>query len=101
MVFQATGQKLLDDSNFWALIWFILAIGIGLSYCTASFATGNVEHKICATYRQEYFESLLFQRTSYFDQDDNSIGQLSARVSKIVASLFFPLPEELGWSFWQ
>ncbi len=32
VVFELTGQDLLDQSRFWALMWVMLAIGVGLSY---------------------------------------------------------------------
>lgn len=90
MVFQLNGDDLKSRSEFWSLMWVILAIGIGVSYCVTALAATNVEHRISATYRQQYFESLLFQKTSYFDQDDNAIGQLTARVSTLNKSPQFP-----------
>ncbi|KAK3310165.1 P-loop containing nucleoside triphosphate hydrolase protein [Chaetomium strumarium] len=71
----------LDGAVFWAKMWTALAAGIGASYCLTAFVATNLEAHIAATYRQEYFESLLFQPTSYFDKDDNATGQLTARLS--------------------
>jgi ABC-type multidrug transport system fused ATPase/permease subunit len=62
-------------------MWAILAAFVGLSYFTTTIASTNCEHSISATYRQQYFESLLFQKISYFDREDNATGQLTARVS--------------------
>lgn len=80
-MFSLTGQQFLDEGAYWSKWWAVLAAGVGLSYFTTSIASTNCEHSIAAVYRQQYFESLLFQKTSYFDQEDNSTGQLSARLS--------------------
>jgi len=81
VVFQETGQQLLDDSVFWSKIWAVLAACIGFSYFVMALVSTIVEYSIAAAYRQEYFESILLQKTSYFDQESNSTGQLTARLS--------------------
>ncbi|KAK3942691.1 putative ABC multidrug transporter [Diplogelasinospora grovesii] len=81
VVFQEFGTQLMNDAAFWSKMWAILAAGIGLSYFLTAAVSTNVEHHIAAAYRQEYFESILFQKTAYFDADDNATGQLTARLS--------------------
>ncbi|KAK4162105.1 putative ABC multidrug transporter [Cladorrhinum sp. PSN259] len=81
-VFQLpTGQELMKEVTFWSKMWAVLAVGVGLSYFITTFVSTSVEGYISAAYKQEYFESLLYQPTSFFDQDDNATGQLTARVS--------------------
>lgn len=72
---------LLEGATFWSKMWAILAAGIGASYFITSFSSTTMESHVVATYKQEYFESTLFQPTSYFDKDENSTGQLTARLS--------------------
>ncbi len=36
---------------------------------------------VSAAYRKEYFQSILFQKMSFFDQDENTQGTLTSRVS--------------------
>jgi len=72
---------ILGHTTFWAKMWAVLAAGVGLSYFTTTVVSTNVEHFISAAYRQEYFSSILTQKTSYFDKDENSTGQLTARLS--------------------
>ncbi|RYP45320.1 hypothetical protein DL768_008304 [Monosporascus sp. mg162] len=81
VVFQETGQQLLDDSVYWSKMWAVLAACIGVSYFIMVAVSTNVEHFIAAAYRQEYFESILLQKTAYFDQEDNATGQLTSRLS--------------------
>ncbi|KAK4129514.1 P-loop containing nucleoside triphosphate hydrolase protein [Parathielavia appendiculata] len=71
----------LDEAAFWSTMWTALAAGIGFSYFLTAFVSTNLEGYIAAVYRQEYFESIMFQPTSYFDKDDNATGQLTSRLS--------------------
>ncbi|KAI1498378.1 P-loop containing nucleoside triphosphate hydrolase protein [Biscogniauxia marginata] len=68
------------EANFWSLMWTVLAIGIGISYFVITLAATHVAHHISAHYRQRYFEDILYQKTSYFDEQENSTGTLTARV---------------------
>ncbi|KAK3394135.1 P-loop containing nucleoside triphosphate hydrolase protein [Podospora didyma] len=80
-VFSQSGDALLDGATFWAKMWAVLAAVVGVSYFTTMFVSTTVEHFIAAAYRQEYFASILSQKTSFFDKDENSTGQLTARLS--------------------
>ena len=81
-VFQEqTPAALMDGATFWSKMWAVLAAGVGFSYFLTAFVSTSLEGHIASAYRQEYFESILFQPTSYFDQDDNATGQLAARLS--------------------
>jgi ABC-type multidrug transport system fused ATPase/permease subunit len=71
----------MEQATFWSKMWTVLAAGVGASYFLTAFVATNLEGYIAAAYRQEYFESILFQPTSYFDKDDNATGQLTARLS--------------------
>ncbi|KAH8889555.1 P-loop containing nucleoside triphosphate hydrolase protein [Thozetella sp. PMI_491] len=80
-------QQFIDDSQFWSKMWAVLAAGVGVSYFMVAAVSTNVEHFIASVYRQQYFESILYQKTAYFDQEDNSTGQLTARLSADPTSL--------------
>ncbi|KAL6908412.1 multidrug resistance-type transporter protein [Trichoderma evansii] len=81
VVFDFTGQKLLHESQFWSLMWFVLAIGVGVSYFGAFFASTRMASIIRAKYQQQYFEAILYQKTSYFDEEDHSHGTMTARAA--------------------
>ncbi|KAL1841122.1 hypothetical protein VTJ49DRAFT_7400 [Mycothermus thermophilus] len=74
-------DALYDRTTFWAKMWVVLAAGVGMSYFLTAFVSTYLEGYITAEYRKEYFESILFQPTSYFDKDGNATGQLTARLS--------------------
>ncbi|KAJ5220225.1 hypothetical protein N7468_009429 [Penicillium chermesinum] len=86
-VFSETGQRLHHDSAFWSKWWAVLAAGVGVCYFIVIGVSTNVEHFIAAVYRQEYFESILLQKISYFDHEDHATGQLTARLSSDPNSL--------------
>jgi ATP-binding cassette, subfamily B (MDR/TAP), member 1 len=79
VVFQETRALFVDDSRFWSLMWLILAIAVGISYFVLGFSTTQVEHRVGATYRQEYFESILGQKIAYFDEEDHATGTLTSQ----------------------
>lgn len=96
VVFQQTDPVLLiDGATFWAKMWAVLAAVVGFGYFLTTYAGTTAEGHIAAAYRQEYFESTLFQKTAYFDMEDNSTGQLTARLSSDPTAL----KELLGINF--
>ncbi|KAJ1327607.1 ATP-binding cassette subfamily B (MDR/TAP) member 1 [Microdochium nivale] len=68
------------DINFWSLMWAVLAISNGIAYFLLAYVSTFTSHHISANYRKQYFENLLYQKTAYFDQEENSTGTLTARV---------------------
>ncbi|KAF3055621.1 Multidrug resistance protein 1B [Daldinia childiae] len=72
--------KFTAEANFWSLMWVILGIGTGVAYFVLAYTSNHLAHYISATYRQQYFESILYQKTSFFDEEQNSTGSLTARV---------------------
>ncbi|KAH7027485.1 P-loop containing nucleoside triphosphate hydrolase protein [Microdochium trichocladiopsis] len=68
------------DINFWSLMWAVLAISNGIAYFTLGYVSTTIAHHVSSFYRKQYFENLLYQKTSYFDHEDNSTGTLTARV---------------------
>ncbi|RYO97625.1 hypothetical protein DL764_007262 [Monosporascus ibericus] len=72
--------EFVERSNFWSLIWFVLAIVLGVSNFCLGFVSTHLAHYISSQYRQQYFEGILYQKTSFFDEEENSTGTLTARV---------------------
>ncbi|KAK7756795.1 hypothetical protein SLS62_001238 [Diatrype stigma] len=76
----ATMDRFLERSRFWSLMWAVLAIVVGFAYFVLGFVSTYLAHYISSKYRQQYFEGLLYQKTSFFDAEENSTGTLTARV---------------------
>ncbi|KAH8815279.1 P-loop containing nucleoside triphosphate hydrolase protein [Xylogone sp. PMI_703] len=79
--FTLTGNALKHSSDHWSLMFFILAIGIGISFFILGWASNTVAAHISCTYRQEYFESIIKKPIPFFDEEDNSTGTLTGRVA--------------------
>ncbi|KAI1111343.1 P-loop containing nucleoside triphosphate hydrolase protein [Nemania sp. NC0429] len=82
VVFQYIGDlpKFTSSANFWSLIWVILGIGIGISYFVLTYTATHLAFHVSSTYRQQYFEGIMYQKTAFFDDEKNSTGTLTARV---------------------
>ncbi|KAI0203939.1 multidrug resistance protein [Astrocystis sublimbata] len=73
-------NKFTSEANFWSLIFVILGIGIGISYFILTYVATHLAYFVSSTYRQQYFEGILYQKTDFFDDENNSTGTLTARV---------------------
>lgn len=73
-------DKMRSESSFWSLMYMTIAIGVGVSYFGVVLFSIMLSTRIRAKYQQQYFEAVLFQKTSFFDQDDHSHGTMTARV---------------------
>ncbi|MCJ1473094.1 hypothetical protein MMC13_001744 [Lambiella insularis] len=81
VVFQDTGAQLVSAGNFWSLMFFVLALFVGICYALIGFCTNSLSVYVSTTYRQEYFESILNKPIPWFDGEENSSGTLTARIS--------------------
>ncbi|RDL36738.1 putative leptomycin B resistance protein pmd1 [Venustampulla echinocandica] len=75
------GAALQAATNYWALRFFILSLGVLAAYFLLGYSSSTISTHITCTYRQEYFESILAKPVSFFDDEDNSSGTLTARVA--------------------
>ncbi|KAH7162695.1 P-loop containing nucleoside triphosphate hydrolase protein [Dactylonectria estremocensis] len=82
VAFQYTGSKMRSEGDFWSLMWVILAIGVGLSYFTVVFIATRMSTIVRAKYQQQYFDTIMFQKTSFFDEEDHSHGTMTSRVAQ-------------------
>lgn len=69
------------DSEFYSLMWLVLALGVGSAYTLTFFFATRTANVIRAKYQQEYFVSILYQKPEFFDEDDHSQGTMTARSS--------------------
>ncbi|CAG8126861.1 unnamed protein product [Penicillium salamii] len=80
-VFQFTGQKLVDQANFWALMFFVLAIAMAIFYFLLGTSANTMSMHVGSTYRKEYFANTLKKPISFYDREENSSGTLISRLS--------------------
>jgi ATP-binding cassette, subfamily B (MDR/TAP), member 1 len=79
--FQLSGSRLRSRGNFWALMFFILALGVLFSYASIGFFLTVAAFHASRFYRSEYFSAMLAQDIEFFDLKENSSGSLTAQLS--------------------
>ncbi|KAF1990515.1 P-loop containing nucleoside triphosphate hydrolase protein [Aulographum hederae CBS 113979] len=79
--FQLTGAALVSRSNFWAMIWFIVALVVAIAYFVIGGIGTALGETIAQYYRSRYFASFAAMPVSYFDSETNSPGALLSRLS--------------------
>ncbi|TVY82673.1 ABC transporter BEA3 [Lachnellula suecica] len=80
-VITLAGGALQKASNHWALMLFMLAIGIAVAYYILGWSSNTISVHIASTYRQQYFQSIIDKEIPFFDAEENSSGTLAARVA--------------------
>ncbi|CAI7615915.1 unnamed protein product [Penicillium viridicatum] len=98
-VFTLTGERLKSRGDFWALMFFVLSLGIAISYLCLGYFSNQFSVYVSTVYRRQYFKNLLQSPISWFDKEDNASGSLMARLAtdcKLLAELIgfngvFPL----------
>ncbi|KIV81892.1 hypothetical protein PV11_04042 [Exophiala sideris] len=80
-VFQYTGARLKERGDFWSLMFFILALCVGIFYFTLGYTSNHVSVYVSTTYRREYFQNILRNPILFFDRDGNASGTLMSRLS--------------------
>jgi ATP-binding cassette, subfamily B (MDR/TAP), member 1 len=80
-VFQLPDSELQSNANFWALMFFVLALGTLFSYASIGFFLTVAAFRITRFYRSEYFSAMLRQDIAFYDLEGNSSGALTSRLS--------------------
>ncbi|RPA92601.1 P-loop containing nucleoside triphosphate hydrolase protein [Choiromyces venosus 120613-1] len=80
-------DEFVKRQNHWALMFFILAIGVGMAYALMGSMFTSITHHINAYYRLEYFQNVLRQGIPFFDAEGNSAGTLTAQLNTHPAAL--------------
>jgi ABC-type multidrug transport system fused ATPase/permease subunit len=80
-VFLLQGNDLRSESQFWGLMWFALAGGVGLAYLSEGWIGMRVQYYVSAVYKSQYLKDMLYQKLTVFDEEENAHGSLSSRIS--------------------
>ncbi|KAL7267348.1 hypothetical protein RUND412_010070, partial [Rhizina undulata] len=80
-VFQLPREALQQKGNFWALMFFILALMTVASYAALGFFLTVAGSFVSRFYRAEYFSAMMSQDISFFDRPENSSASLTSRLS--------------------
>ena len=80
-VFRFTGHRLVSAGNHWSLMFFILALGMAVSYFFLGYASTAISHHVASAYRKDYFSNILRRPIPFFDAEGNASGSLMGRLS--------------------
>ncbi|KAM3070925.1 hypothetical protein ACMFMG_009836 [Clarireedia jacksonii] len=98
-VFQYHGDALSQHGTFWALMWFVLALGV----CVAFGMMGSIFSIIAAIvghhYRGAYFAAILSKEASFFVEENHSAGSLTAQLTSYTQQLENLMSTSLGLIF--
>jgi ABC-type multidrug transport system fused ATPase/permease subunit len=96
--FRYIGQDLLDAADFWALMFFILALGMGACYSMIGYSSNSISmvsytvtrrhsayanphQHVGSVARKDYFTNILQNPVPYFDKEENASGSVASRLS--------------------
>lgn len=95
-VFTLTGQEQATQRNFWALMFFVLAIANLIGYFAVGWACNTIGQAITHRYRKEMMERMLNFDQDFFDRPENSSGALTSNLSSVPTSLMELISANLG-----
>ncbi|KAI0403945.1 ABC transporter-like protein [Xylaria palmicola] len=75
------GELLKQITNFWCLMFVVLAAAAALGYFCLGFASTRVAFHITSAYRLEYFQNIIVKTVAWFDGDGRSVGTLTGLVA--------------------
>ncbi|KAH7308692.1 P-loop containing nucleoside triphosphate hydrolase protein [Stachybotrys elegans] len=71
----------VNEGDFWALMFFVVAIGNLVAYFVLGWLVNIMAQHIMLVYRCEIFDNTLRQDMAFFDHPDNNVGGLVSRLS--------------------
>ncbi|KAJ9063063.1 hypothetical protein DSO57_1003994 [Entomophthora muscae] len=80
--FSQVGDKLLEETSFWSLMFLFLAIFAGLGQVMCQIGFGLASEKLSSRLRTQSFDAMLRQEVGWFDRDANSTGGLVSTLSQ-------------------
>ncbi|KAF9775832.1 hypothetical protein IL306_006037 [Fusarium sp. DS 682] len=76
-----------SDANFYALMFFVIALGNLVAYFIIGYIANHVAQSISHQYRLELFSRMVVLDIDFFDRAENSSGALASTLSSVPTSL--------------
>jgi ATP-binding cassette subfamily B (MDR/TAP) protein 1 len=86
-VFQMTGSEAVSEGDFWALMFFVVAIANWFLYFSLGCVCNIISQKVTRRYRQELFENTVKQDIAFFDKENNATGAITSRLARCATDL--------------
>jgi ATP-binding cassette, subfamily B (MDR/TAP), member 1 len=94
--FQLQGDPLRHRANFWALMFFVLALVDVVSYFVIFWLFGRGDLKIMRKYRRRYFQAMLGQDPEFSQVEGNESGTMNALLSADSEDLELVIAQNIG-----
>ncbi|OAL44084.1 putative ABC transporter [Pyrenochaeta sp. DS3sAY3a] len=98
-VFTLQGSEAKDEANFWALMFFVLAIANLFAYFAIGLACNGIGQTLTHRYRKEMIQRIVHFDQDFFDRAENSSGALTSKLSSVPTSLQELMSGNLGLMF--
>ena len=95
-VFTLEGSEAQQQANFYALMFFVLALANLLGYFCVGLATNTIGQAITHRYRREMIERTLYFDQDFFDRPENSSGAVTSKLSSVPNALQELMSANLG-----
>ncbi|RYP20120.1 hypothetical protein DL765_002962 [Monosporascus sp. GIB2] len=79
-VFQMSGSDVVRRGDFWALMFFVVALANFFLYFVLGWLANIIIQKVCRRYRRELFRNTIKQDIAFFDLEHNATGAICARL---------------------
>ncbi|KAI6354680.1 hypothetical protein MCOR25_008503 [Pyricularia grisea] len=80
-LFSFRGAQVNQLANFFCLMFVVLAAGVGISHLFLGWSTTRLGFGLTRFYRKEYFKNMISRPASFFDEEDHTVGSLTARLA--------------------
>lgn len=85
--FQLQGNAARSEGNFWALMFFVVAIGNLIVYFSIGVVCNNIVQRVTHRYRLETFNNTIKQDVAFFSEENNATGAITSRLSTCATDL--------------
>ncbi|KAF9887927.1 hypothetical protein FE257_009449 [Aspergillus nanangensis] len=86
-VFALGGNSPTDRANFYALMFFVIAIGSFVVYFIIGNLINILSQNMIHRYRHEMFDRLIHMDMAFFDHPENTSGALTSKISTVPTNL--------------
>ncbi|KAK1809693.1 hypothetical protein LTR12_015949 [Friedmanniomyces endolithicus] len=95
-VFVLPGSEGQSQANFWALMFFILALANLVGYFCLGWACNTIGQAITHRVRREMMERVINFDQDFFDRPENSSGAVTSQLSSVPTALLELMSQNLG-----
>ncbi|RHZ55587.1 hypothetical protein CDV55_103963 [Aspergillus turcosus] len=79
-VFQLRGSEAVRRGDFWALMFFVVALANFFLYLVLGWTANIIIQKVSRRYRRELFRNTMKQDIAFFDLEHNATGAICSRL---------------------